>query len=255
MPWPTKYSPRNFRLKTTDGQLDMLQPAGRRRSIEGHGLSNPGPYLSEEKQYPGGDFMPPGPGLAVCETAAVYIPRNPEESILYRAVVAQLETFLERQHLRDRIVPRFVERELRSFLDCGILANGFLRVHCDTCGKDRVVPFSCKGRGFCNSCGGRRMADTAAHLVDRVFPEVPIRQWVPSLPFALRYRLAYDAHMVRDVLHIFVQAVFGSLRRRAGFPAANRAVRCGAVTFVQRFGDALNLNVHFHMLAPMSLTT
>ena len=90
-------------------------------------------------------------------------------------------------------MPRFVERELRAFLRCGILAHGFVRVHCDGCGLDRVVAFSCKGRGFCPSCGGRRMADTAAHLVDRVLPEVPVRQWVLSLPFALRYRLAYDA--------------------------------------------------------------
>ena len=37
------------------------------------------------------------------------------------------------------------------------------------------------------------MADTAAHLVDRVIPHVPVRQWVLSLPYALRYRLAYDA--------------------------------------------------------------
>jgi hypothetical protein len=82
------------------------------------------------------------------------------------------------------------------------------------------------------------MSDTAAHLVDRVFPEVPVRQWVLSLPFALRYRLAYDARLVTEVLRIFVQAVFGSLRRRAGFPAAKKQARCGAVTFVQRFGDA-----------------
>lgn len=60
--------------------------------------------------------------------------------------------------------PRFVEREFRRFLRCGIFAHGFLRVHCDACGCDRLVPFSCKGRGFCSSCGGRRMADTAAHL-------------------------------------------------------------------------------------------
>ena len=52
------------------------------------------------------------------------------------------------------------------------------------------------------------MADTAAHLVDRVFPEVPIRQWVLSLPFALRYRLAYDSRLVSDVLRIFMQVVF-----------------------------------------------
>jgi hypothetical protein len=59
------------------------------------------------------------------------------------------------------------------------------------------------------------MADTAAHLIDRVLPEVPVRQWVLSLPFALRYRLAYDAPLVREVLEIFVRCVFTSLRRRA----------------------------------------
>ena len=105
--------------------------------------------------------------------------------------------------------------ELRGFLRCGILAHGFVRVHCDGCGLDRVVAFSCKGRGFCPSCGGRRMADTAAHLVDRVLPEVPVRQWVLSLPFALRYRLAYDAALTTAVLGVFVRTVFASLRRRA----------------------------------------
>ncbi|MBW2235854.1 MAG: transposase [Deltaproteobacteria bacterium] len=145
-------------------------------------------------------------------------------------------------------MPRFVERELRGFLRCGILAHGFVRVHCDDCGLDRVVAFSCKGRGFCPSCGGRRMADTAAHLVDRVLPQVPVRQWVLSLPFALRYRLAYDAPLTSAVLGVFVRAVFASLRRRARKQWGVTRGQCGAVTFVQRFGDALNLNVHFHSL-------
>ena len=82
-------------------------------------------------------------GLAVRECATDYRPRNPAESILYRVVAAELENFLERQRLRDRHVPRFVERELRSFLDCGILARGFLRVHCDACRLDRLLPYSC----------------------------------------------------------------------------------------------------------------
>jgi hypothetical protein len=90
-------------------------------------------------------------------------------------------------------VPRFVARELRAFLRCGVLAHGFVRVHCDGCGLDRVAAFSCKGRGFCPSCDGRRMADTAAQFVDRVLPEVPVRQWVLSLPQALRDRLACTA--------------------------------------------------------------
>ena len=105
-------------------------------------------YLSEEVQSQGGYLVPSEPGLVVCETASVYRPRDPAESVLYRVVSGHLETFLERQQRRDRLVPRFVERELRSFLECGILARGFLRVHCDDCGEDRVVPFSCKGRGY-----------------------------------------------------------------------------------------------------------
>ena len=77
------------------------------------------------------------------------------------------------------------------------------------------MPYSCKSRAICPSCCGRRMADTAAHLVDRVFPEVPVRQWVLSVPHAVRYRLAYDADMVTAVLNVFMRAIFGFLRRRA----------------------------------------
>src|SRR5438093_11643116 len=92
------------------------------------------------------------------------------------------------------------------------------------------------------------MADTAAHLIDRVFPRTPVRQWVLSLPFALRYRLAYDADMLGDVLAIFTRTVFGSLRQRARAVGIDGA-QCGDVTFIQRFGGSLDVNVHFHMLA------
>jgi hypothetical protein len=79
------------------------------------------------------------PGFSVCGTALEYQPRRPEESILYGVVAENLESFLAQQQERGRVVPRFVEKGLRAFLDCGILSRGFLRVHCDACGKDRVV--------------------------------------------------------------------------------------------------------------------
>ena len=203
-------------------------------------------YVARVSQI--GGCGPLDDALAVCESSAGYAPRNPAESVLYNVVAGDLENFLAGQRRRDRVVPRFVERELRKFLECGVLANGFLRVHCDACGQDRVVAFSCKGRGICSSCGGRRMAETAAHLVDRVLPEVPIRQWVLSFPVALRYRLAYDSRLVSDVLGIFIRAVFASLRRQARAYAGIRKAQCGVVTFVQRFGGAVNLNVHFDSL-------
>src|SRR5437773_8471425 len=57
-----------------------------------------------------------------------YLPRKPEETVLYRVVAEQLETFLSRQQDRERPAPKFVEQEFRSFLECGIPSYGFVRV-------------------------------------------------------------------------------------------------------------------------------
>jgi hypothetical protein len=75
-----------------------------------------------------------------------------------------------------------VQREFYDYLQCGILAHGFLRLRCDTCKQEVLLAFSCKRRGFCPSCAGRRMAQTAAHLVECVMSWVPTRQWVVSAP-------------------------------------------------------------------------
>ena len=109
------------------------------------------------------------------------------------------------------------------------------------------MPFSCKGRAACSSCCGRRMADTAAHLVDRVFPYVPVRQWVISLPFKLRYRLAWNPSLLTAVYGIFARTVFSFLRQ-LGRDYGIHQTQCGAVSFVQRYGGSLNLNVHIHMV-------
>ena len=91
------------------------------------------------------------------------------------------------------------------------------------------------------------MTERAAHLVDEVFPDVPVRQWVLSLPMRLRYRLAWDHDLCRAVMGRALRAILGFLRRRAR-DAAIRDGRSGAVAIVQRFGGALNLNVHLHAL-------
>jgi hypothetical protein len=180
--------------------------------------------------------------------AVEYQRHQPEQTLLHHVVRENLESFLARAREENAPVARFVERELRAYLACGVLAYGFLRVHCDACGHDRLVAFSCKGRGFCPSCGGRRMADTAAHLVERVLPEVPVRQWVLTLPYPLRYRCAWDARLTSEVLRAFLRALFADLRRRARSQYRVGRGHCGSVTFIQRFGSALNLTPHFHSL-------
>ena len=144
-------------------------------------------------------------------------------------------------------MPGFVEQEFRDFLTCGVLAHGFARLRCADCAFERLVPFSCKGRGFCPSCGGRRMTECAARLVDEVLPRVPVSQWVLSLPYRFRYLLAWDHALARAVLGVFVRVLLGFQRHRARRYGI-RDGRSECVTVIQRFGGGLNLNIHFHTL-------
>jgi hypothetical protein len=84
-----------------------------------------------------------------------------------------------------------------------------------------------------------------AYLVDSVLTEVLIRQWVLTLPYPPRYRCAYDAALTSDILRVFLRALFSALRRRAKSQWDTPRGQCGSVTFIQRFGSALNLNLHF----------
>jgi hypothetical protein len=178
-----------------------------------------------------------------------YEPRSPATTVLYQIVRDHFETFrAQAAQFRDgEGLPTFVERAFTTFLECGWLAGGFARFHCRACGLDRLVAFSCKGRALCPSCGGRRMAERAAHLVDRVLPDVPIRQWVLSVPHRLRYLLAWDHDLCRAVAAVLARAVFSQQQDRAR-DAGVRHGRAGGIVVIQRFGGALNLNLHFHAL-------
>ena len=92
-----------------------------------------------------------------------YERRRPEETTLYQVVQEQFETFLAQGEAKTGTgLPEFVKDEFEAFLECGILAHGFLRVRCAGCSHEKFVAFSCKRRGFCPSCGARRMAENAA---------------------------------------------------------------------------------------------
>ena len=128
-------------------------------------------------------------------TALPYQRRRPEESTLYQVVQEHTETFFAQVEVETGTgLPQFVKDEFEAFLECGILAHGFLRLRCGACAQDPLVAFSCKRRGFCPACGARRMAETAAHLTDHVIPHVPVRQWVLSFPIPLRHLFATQPH-------------------------------------------------------------
>ena len=172
---------------------------------------------------------------------------RPEQTTLYRLVQQHVATFFEQAEAAAGAgLPQFVKDEFDAFLECGILAHGFLRLRCGDCSHDKLVAFSCKRRGFCSSCGARRMAQTATHLVDHVIPRVPVRQWVLSLPIPLRLLLAAQPKLVTPVLQVVHRAITRLLLDQAGLKADE--AHSGAVTLIQRFGSAANLNIHLHCL-------
>lgn len=189
-------------------------------------------------------------------------PRRSTETGLYRVLQEHLETFIERTESGGRELSASVKKDLRGFLECGVVQLSFAHFRCASCGHSRRVPFSCRGRGFCPSCTGRRMADQAAQLVEHVILHVPVRQRVLSPPFDLRALVAFKSNLRRLVLREFPRAVYACIRRQTRKLGVRRA-HCGSVTFVQRFGseslfipDAvsgcpqadLRLHVHFHAI-------
>jgi hypothetical protein len=176
-----------------------------------------------------------------------YERRRPEETALYRLVQEHLETFLAQVELETGAgLPDFVREEFDAFLECGILAYGFLRLRCADCAHEKLVAFSCKKRGFCPACGARRMAETAAHLVDHVIPRVPVRQWVLSFPIPLRFLFAAHPEPLTPVLQIIHRVISTFLIQQAGLKRTEDDT--SAVTLIQRFGSAANLNIHLHCL-------
>lgn len=177
---------------------------------------------------------------------AGYARHRPETTLLYQLVEQHYPAFRELRAAAGRALPDYVEAEFDAYLKCGRLEEGFLRLRCEQCHAEKLVAFSCKKRGFCPSCGARRMAETAALLADEVLPERPLRQWVLSLPMALRFLLATRPAVLSQVLGVVYRTISAHLLAKAGVTRATG--HTGAVTLIQRFGSALNLNVHLHMI-------
>ncbi len=100
---------------------------------------------------------------------------------------------------------------------------------------------------FCPSCGARRMVESAALLVDEVFPARSLFANGCSA-FLSSYAFCWLAipELMGQVLSIVYRILSTHLIKKAGYTKAS--AQSGSVTLIQRFGSALNLNVHYHML-------
>ena len=71
----------------------------------------------------------------------------------------------------------------------------------------------------CPCCSARRAADIAAHLVDRLLPEAPYRQFVLTFPRPLLFLLSIDRAFMTRMLGAYLATLFAWQRwrgRKAG---------------------------------------
>jgi hypothetical protein len=180
-----------------------------------------------------------------CQSIVAYEQRNPATTQLYKVISENLNSFLAERTEEGRNLPKFIVREFESYLRCGIYAHGFGRVQCGSCQHEKIVPYFCKGRGFCPSCGERRMAEAAIHLVDELLPLVPVRQFVITFPVQLRLWMARSKSLCAKVCEKVCAELTAHLQHAAGIEDG----LSGLVVFIQRFGSAANLNIHFQVIA------
>jgi hypothetical protein len=219
----------------------------------------------------------PHPAIRAPDGAPVHYERHrPEQTTLYRLVQQHAATFFEQaEAAAGADVPQFVKAEPGHKQSGGLFVPGEGPGHwpgaaCKasstpswnaaswpmaSCGcAAATVGTTSWSRSAARSAasaphaarGARRMAQTAAHLVDHVIPHVPVRQWVLALPIPLRLLLAARPKLVTPVLQVVHRVITRHLLGQAGAKADE--AESGAVTLIQRFGSAANLNIHLHCL-------
>ena len=124
---------------------------------------------------------------------------------------------------QDKYLPKYVRSEFEAYLKCGRLEYVFLRVRCEDRHHEHLIVFNCKRRGFCSSGSARRtaktrrMAESAALLVDDVLPHEQIKQWVLSFPFQLRFLFASYPQIMGKAMGIVYRTLATHITKKAGY--------------------------------------
>ena len=184
---------------------------------------------------------------AALQTPPKYSRRRPELTPCYKILQGHLDTFIAEREAEGRPLPDYIKEEFEAYMRCGIPAFGFLRLKCKSCEEEIFVAFSCKKRGFCPSCCAKRMVEAATHLTDNVLPMVPYRQFVISFPIPLRYWMHSNKKLFAKIHSLVIKQLHTYYKQKAQTMGLAESTP-GSISFTQRWGSALNLNPHFHVI-------
>jgi len=179
--------------------------------------------------------------------AGIYRQRHPERTVFYRVMfhyfeefVSEYENRFEREYGYFRPV---IKEVVEKYLDCGNPKCGFARIRCGDCGKEFLLHFSCKVRGFCPSCHAKRREEWGEWMRERLLLDVLHRQVVFTLPKMLRVFFKYNRKLLSGLCLCGKQALRKYLQAAIG-----KEITPGIIAVIQSFGSKINLHPHLHFL-------
>ena len=174
--------------------------------------------------------------------------RRPEDTVLYQVVQEHLETFLAQVEAETRIglARNLFKRSSMPSCNAGSSPTAFSACGVATVPMRSLWPSAASGVASVRAVAPGAWPRPLPHLVDHVIPRVPVRQWVLSFPIQLRVLFAAHPALLTPVLRIVHRVIATFLIKQSGLKRADAAT--GAVTLIQRFGSAADLNIHSHCL-------
>jgi hypothetical protein len=187
--------------------------------------------------------------ISVATTARnQYVPRGRNE--LHTIFERHFEDFCEQYDEKyaatyGRYRLERIQQLGERFSTCGDYLQGVARIRCTNpeCGHDYFRPFSCKGFYLCPSCSRKRTILFAEHLTNEVLLKLPHRQFVFTMPKALRPFFRHDRRLFAEVSRLIYDILRDFYQKAAG-----RSLLTGMVIAHQSFGDQLRWNPHFHAI-------
>lgn len=178
----------------------------------------------------------------------VYRPRQPRQSPLWRCLHDHYAAFksnykqtFEQTHGFWREV---VDRVVGKFLECGDLAKGFARIGACGCGKEHLLPFSCKCRNFCPSCHQKKVLLFGEQVRHEIVYPVPHRQYVLTVPKRLRCYFRNNHKLLGQLCLAARDSLKTFLRTQLGLSEG----QVGMILVIHTFGEYLGWHPHLHIL-------
>jgi len=179
---------------------------------------------------------------------AVYRPRQPRESALYRLINSHYEDFqrvyAERYQRRYGYWRPAIGEAVRRFLRCGDPAAGFARVRCRDCRHEIFVAFSCRRRCFCPSCHQKRSLIFADQVAHEICAPVPHRQYVFTIPKRLRIFFRFDRRLLGGLMRLAWETIEQAYCEALG----TDDVVPGVISGIQTFGTLAHFHPHVHAI-------